>query len=35
VNYTGLSTVYGSSTFGQIMGAGAMRSMQFTTRLNF
>ena len=35
VNYAGLSTVFGSSTFGQITGAGAMRSMQFTTRLNF
>jgi len=35
VNYTGLSTVYGSATFGQIMGAGAMRSMTFTTRVNF
>jgi trimeric autotransporter adhesin len=35
VNYSGLSTVFGSSTFGQITGAGAMRSMQITTRLNF
>ena len=35
VNYAGLSTVLGSSTFGQITGAGAMRSMQFTTRVNF
>jgi hypothetical protein len=35
VNYSGLSTVYGSTTFGQIMGAGAMRSMTFTTRVNF
>ena len=35
VNYTGLSTVFGSSTFGQITGAGAMRSMTFTTRVNF
>ncbi len=35
VNYSGLSTVFGSTTFGQITGAGAMRSMQFTTRLNF
>jgi len=25
----------GSPTFGQITGAGAMRSMQFTTRVNF
>jgi hypothetical protein len=35
VNFSGLSTVFGSSTFGQITGASAMRSMQFTTRLNF
>jgi hypothetical protein len=35
VNYSGLSTVLGSSTFGQITGAAAMRSMQFTTRMNF
>jgi hypothetical protein len=35
VNFTGLSTVLGSSTFGQITGAGAMRSMTFTTRVNF
>jgi hypothetical protein len=35
VNFTGLSTVLGSPTFGQITGAGAMRSMTFTTRVNF
>lgn len=35
VNYSGLSTVLGSPTFGQITGAGAMRSMSFTTRVNF
>jgi hypothetical protein len=35
VNYSGLSTVFGSTTFGQITGASAMRSMQFTTRVNF
>ncbi|MGH9678932.1 MAG: hypothetical protein ACRD4Y_03190, partial [Candidatus Acidiferrales bacterium] len=35
VNYTGLSTVLGSSTFGQITGATAMRTMTFTTRVNF
>jgi hypothetical protein len=35
VNYAGLSTVLGSPTFGQITGAGTMRSMQFTTRVNF
>jgi hypothetical protein len=35
VNYSGLSTVLGSATFGQITGAGTMRSMTFTTRVNF
>ncbi len=35
VNYSGLSTVLGSQTFGQITGASEMRSMQFTTRVNF
>ena len=35
VNYSGLSTVFGSPTFGQITGAGGMRSMSFTTRVNF
>ena len=35
VNYSGLSTVLGSPTFGQITGAAAMRAMQFTTRVNF
>ncbi|MBZ5697398.1 MAG: carboxypeptidase regulatory-like domain-containing protein [Acidobacteriia bacterium] len=35
VNYSGLSTVFGTPTFGQITGAGAMRSMTFTTRVNF
>jgi hypothetical protein len=35
VNYAGLSTVLGSTTFGQVTGAGAMRSMTFTTRVNF
>jgi hypothetical protein len=35
VNYTGLSTVLGSTTFGQITGASAMRAMTFTTRVNF
>jgi hypothetical protein len=35
VNYSGLSTVLGSPTFGQITGAAAMRTMQFTTRVNF
>jgi len=35
VNYSGLSTVLGSTTFGQITGAAAMRTMQFTARVNF
>lgn len=35
VNYTGLSTVVNSATFGSVTGAGAMRSMSFTTRVNF
>lgn len=34
-NFTGLSTVLGSSTFGEITSVGAMRSMTFTTRINF
>jgi hypothetical protein len=34
-NFGGLSTVLGSTTFGQITSVGAMRTMQFTTRLNF
>jgi len=34
-NFGGLSTVLGSRTFGQITSVGTMRSMQFTTRLNF
>ena len=34
-NYSGVSTVLGSKTFGEITSVGAMRSMQFTTRLNF
>jgi hypothetical protein len=34
-NLGGLSTVLGSRTFGEITSVGAMRSMQFTTRLNF
>jgi hypothetical protein len=35
VNYSGLSTVLGSPTFGHITAAGAMRSMAFTARVNF
>jgi hypothetical protein len=34
-NFSGLSTVLGSKTFGEITGVGAMRSMTFTTRFNF
>lgn len=34
-NFTGLSTVLGSKTFGEITSVAAMRSMTFTTRLNF
>jgi hypothetical protein len=34
-NYTGLSTVLGSSTFGQITSVAGMRTMTFTTRINF
>ena len=35
VNYSGISTVVNSATFGSVTGAGAMRSMSFTTRVNF
>ena len=34
-NFRGLSTVLGSRTFGQITSVGAMRTMTFTTRINF
>jgi len=34
-NFTGLSTVVNSSTFGRVVGAASMRTMDFTTRLNF
>jgi hypothetical protein len=34
-NYSGLSTVLGSSTFGQITSVAGMRTMTFTTRFNF
>lgn len=34
-NYNGISTVLGSLTFGQVTSVAAMRSMTFTTRLNF
>jgi trimeric autotransporter adhesin len=35
VNYSGISTVVNSATFGSVTGAGAMRSFSFTTRVNF
>jgi len=35
VNYSGISTIVNSATFGSVTGAGAMRSMSFTTRVNF
>jgi trimeric autotransporter adhesin len=35
VNYSGISTVFGSSTFGQVTGAGGMRAMSIETRVNF
>jgi hypothetical protein len=35
VNYSGISTFVNSVTFGSVTGAGAMRSMSFTTRVNF
>ena len=34
-NYSGLSTVMGSKTFGQITSVGSMRAMTLTTRVNF
>ena len=34
-NYSGLSTVLGSSTFGEITSVAGMRTMTFTTRFNF
>src|SRR6185312_6813538 len=35
VNFTNISTILGSRTFGQVTAAGSMRSMTFTTRVNF
>jgi hypothetical protein len=35
VNYSGISTIVNSATFGSVTGAGAMRSVSFTTRVNF
>ena len=35
VNYSGISTVVNSATFGSVTGAGAMRGLAFTTRVNF
>jgi hypothetical protein len=34
-NYSGLSTVLGSKTFGEITSVAGMRTMTFTTRFNF
>jgi len=34
-NFTGLSTVVNSSTFGRVLGASSMRTMQIRTRVNF
>jgi trimeric autotransporter adhesin len=35
VNFTSLSTVVNSSTFGRVLGVGAMRSVTLTARLRF
>jgi hypothetical protein len=35
VNYSGVSTSYGTAQFGQVTSAGAMRSMSLTLRFNF
>ena len=35
VNYSAISTVVNSATFGSVTGAGAMRVIYFTTRVNF
>ena len=35
VNYTGLGTTFGSSTFGRVTSAGGMRTMNLTLRFNF
>src|SRR5262249_23275398 len=34
-NFTGLSTIVNSTTFGRVLGAAGMRTMSFTTRVNF
>ena len=34
-NLTGLSTVVNSATFGRVLSASGMRTMSFTTRVNF
>jgi hypothetical protein len=34
-NLTGLSTLVNSATFGQVVGAGAMRAMNVVTRFTF
>jgi hypothetical protein len=35
VNYTGVGTTFGSSTFGRVTSAGNMRTMSLTPRFNF
>ncbi len=35
VNYSGIGTTFGSSTFGRVTSAGAMRSMSLMLRFNF
>jgi len=35
VNYSAISTVVNSATFGSVTGAAAMRVIYFTTRVNF
>jgi trimeric autotransporter adhesin len=34
-NFTGLSTIVNSTTFGRVSGAATMRTMDFLTRINF
>jgi trimeric autotransporter adhesin len=35
VNYSGIATSFGTAQFGQVTGAGGMRSMSLTLRFNF
>ena len=34
-NFTGISTLFGSSTFGRVTAAASMRTMDFSLRMNF